>query len=85
MSVPPDRRRAQAFVVQGCRAASLEARDMVEKNVPRHRTGGDLEAPEMVCADVLTKYEHEVKGPLDFRGSGVNRHTCFGGAHPRDK
>jgi len=30
---------------------------------------GDLEAPEVVCADVLTKYKHEVKGPLDFRGS----------------
>lgn len=44
--------------------------------------GGDLEAPEVVCADVLTKYKHEVKGPLDFRGSGVNRHACFGGAHP---
>jgi hypothetical protein len=45
--------------------------------------GGDLEAPEVVCADVLTKYKHEVKGPLDVRGSGVNRHTCFGGAQHR--
>jgi Tannase and feruloyl esterase len=44
--------------------------------------GGDLEAPDVVCADVLTKYKHEVKGPLDFSGSGVNRHICFGGAHP---
>jgi hypothetical protein len=38
--------------------------------------GGDLESPEVVCADVLTKYKHEVKGPLDFSGSGVNRHVC---------
>jgi hypothetical protein len=36
--------------------------------------------PEVVCADVLTKYEHEVKGPLDFSGSGVNRKICGGGA-----
>jgi hypothetical protein len=33
--------------------------------------GGDLEVPEVVRADVLTKYKHEVKGPLDFPGSGV--------------
>jgi len=38
--------------------------------------GGDLESPEVVCADVLTKYKREVKGPLDFSGSGVNRHVC---------
>jgi hypothetical protein len=38
--------------------------------------GGDLEAPEVVCSDVLTKYKHEVKGRLDFSGSGVNRHVC---------
>jgi hypothetical protein len=25
---------------------------------------------------VLTKYKREVKGPLDFSGSGVNRHVC---------
>ncbi|PYM31217.1 MAG: hypothetical protein DMD80_00785 [Candidatus Rokuibacteriota bacterium] len=41
--------------------------------------GGDLEAPEVVCVDVLTKYKHEVKGPLDFSGSGVNRNICVGG------
>jgi hypothetical protein len=32
---------------------------------------------------VLTKYKREVKGPLDFSGSGVNRHICFGGAEPK--
>ncbi len=40
------------------------------------RCGGDLETPEVVCADVLTKYKHEVKGPLDYYGSGVDRHVC---------
>jgi len=45
--------------------------------------GGDLEEPEVVCADVLTKYKHEVKGPLDVSGSGVNRHICFGAAEPK--
>ncbi len=38
--------------------------------------GGDLEEPEVVCADVVTKYKHEVNGPLDFRGTGVNRRIC---------
>jgi hypothetical protein len=30
----------------------------------------------VVCADVLTKYKHEVKGPLDFSDTGVNRFEC---------
>jgi hypothetical protein len=38
--------------------------------------GGNLEKRDVVCADVLTKYKHEEKGPLDYRGSGVNRHVC---------
>ena len=42
--------------------------------------GGNLEKRRIVCADVLTKYKHEVNGPLDYRGSGVNRHAC---EHPR--
>jgi hypothetical protein len=44
--------------------------------------GGDLETPEVVCADVLAKYTHEVKGPLDFSASVKDHHVCFGGAHP---
>ena len=44
--------------------------------------GGDLETPEVVCADVLTKYKHEVKGPLSFKDSVKDPHVCFGGAHP---
>ena len=38
--------------------------------------GGNLEKRRVVCADVLTKYKHEVDGPLDFTGSGVDRHEC---------
>ena len=41
--------------------------------------GGDLEVPEVVCADVLAKYKHEMNGPLDFSGMGVNRYACSGG------
>lgn len=42
--------------------------------------GGNLEEREIVCADVLTKYKHEEKGHLGYRGTGVNRHAC---EHPR--
>jgi hypothetical protein len=38
--------------------------------------GGNLEARPVVCADVLTKYKHEARGPLDFDGTGVNRMSC---------
>jgi hypothetical protein len=38
--------------------------------------GGNLEKRTVVCADVLTKYKHEVKGPLDFGGTGVTRMGC---------
>jgi len=38
--------------------------------------GGNLETRRVVCADVLTKYKHEVRGSLDFDGTGVNRQEC---------
>ncbi len=38
--------------------------------------GGNLETPSTVCNDVLVKYKHEVKGPLDFTGTGFNRFEC---------
>jgi hypothetical protein len=43
--------------------------------------GGNLEKRRVVCADVLTKYKHEVKGPLDFSDTGVNRFECFREGH----
>jgi hypothetical protein len=43
--------------------------------------GGNLETRSVVCADVLARYKHEVKGPLDFRGTGVNPFQCFRDHH----
>jgi hypothetical protein len=40
--------------------------------------GGNLEKRRTVCADVLTKYKHEVNGNLDFDGTGVDRRDCDG-------
>lgn len=40
------------------------------------RCGGNLERRDVVCADVLAKYKHEVNGHLDYRGTGVNRRAC---------
>ena len=40
--------------------------------------GGNLEKQTTVCADILVKYKHETKGPLDYRGTGVNRRVCEG-------
>jgi len=48
------------------------------------RCGGNLEKRRVVCADVLTKYKHEVKGPPDFEGTGVDRDDCFRGRHDDD-
>jgi tannase/feruloyl esterase len=39
--------------------------------------GGNLEKRRVVCSDVLAKYKHEAKGPLDFNGTGVNRLGCI--------
>jgi hypothetical protein len=39
--------------------------------------GGNLETPEVVCADVLVKYKHEANGQLDFHGAAVNRAMCL--------
>jgi hypothetical protein len=39
--------------------------------------GGNLEKRTTVCSDVLTKYKHEVRGPLDFGGTGVTRIGCI--------
>jgi feruloyl esterase len=38
--------------------------------------GGNLETREVVCADVLAKYKHEVKGQPDFDASGIERKRC---------
>jgi hypothetical protein len=38
--------------------------------------GSNLETRDIVCADVLVKYKHEVRGRPDFKGSGVERGLC---------
>ena len=38
--------------------------------------GGNLETTPTVCEDVLVKYKQEVKGPLDYTGTGFNRNEC---------
>jgi len=43
--------------------------------------GGNLEKRRVVCADVLTRYKHEVNGRLDFKGTGVDREECRRGSH----
>jgi hypothetical protein len=43
--------------------------------------GGNLETPEVVCADVPARYKHEVRGPLAYAGSGVNPRICAAAAH----
>lgn len=45
------------------------------------RCGGNLEKTRVVCNDVLVKYKHEVSGPLDFAGTGVDRSECFRERH----
>jgi len=41
-----------------------------------YHCGGNLETIPTVCDDVLVEYKHEVKGPLDYTGTGVNRFEC---------
>jgi hypothetical protein len=40
------------------------------------RCAGDLESQVVVCNDALTRYKHEVRGKLDFDGTGVNARLC---------
>jgi hypothetical protein len=46
--------------------------------------GGNLETSAVVCADVLTRYKHEVDGGLDYRGTGVNGLECTDRGSDRD-
>ncbi len=38
--------------------------------------GGNLETPEVVCDSVLVKYQHEVKGKLDYKAGGTRHSEC---------
>lgn len=48
--------------------------------------GGNLEQPRVVCRDALAAFQHEVRGPLDLAGSGLDREVCerHGGRGDRD-
>ena len=46
--------------------------------------GGNLETAAVVCPDVIVKYKHEVNGPLDYRGTGVNPGVCKKGKGGND-
>ena len=63
-------------------AASWHCGGDLEKNVP---VGLPLSGPPglpVACYDVLVKYKHEVNGPLDYEGSGVNPSMCVGRPRP---
>ena len=55
----------------------------LEKNTP---VGTPLSGPSgqpVACYDVLVKYKHEVNGPLDYEGGGVNPAICSVNGSPR--
>src|SRR5215813_10906628 len=47
--------------------------------------GGDLETRQTVCNDVLARYKHEVRGNLDFSGTGLNPSDCHQGKDDDDR
>jgi len=63
-------------------AANWHCGGDLEKNIP---VGTPLSGPPgqpVACYDVLAKYKHEVNGPLDYEGSGVDPAICHaGGPH----
>ena len=65
-------------------AANWHCGGDLEKNIP---VGTPLSGPPgrpVPCYDVLAKYKHEVNGPLDYQGSGVNPAVCLGDNHDHD-
>jgi len=61
-------------------AANWSCGGDLEKNIP---VGTPLSGPPgqpVPCYDVLAKYKHEVNGPLDYQGSGLNPAVCPGPA-----
>lgn len=63
-------------------AANWQCGGDLEKNTP---VGTPLSGPPgqpVACYDVLAKYKHEVHGPLDYEGSGVDPDMCTGSHRP---
>jgi hypothetical protein len=46
--------------------------------------GGNLEQPRVVCGDALARFKHEVRGPIDFAASGLDRRVCERRGHHGD-
>jgi hypothetical protein len=64
-------------------AANWQCGGDLERNIP---VGTPLSGPpgqRVACYDVLARYKHEAKGPLDFEGSGVDPAICQADGPPR--
>ena len=57
-------------------AANWHCGGDLEKNVPVGTPLSGAPGQPVPCYDVLAKYKHEVNGPLDYQGSGVDPDTC---------
>ncbi|HEU4391507.1 MAG TPA: tannase/feruloyl esterase family alpha/beta hydrolase, partial [Blastocatellia bacterium] len=83
--VPPDRILAQniaAGVVTRSRPLCPYPQTAVYNgsgdinDAANYRCSGNLEERRVICADVITRFTHEMKGPLDFRDTGVTKQMC---------
>jgi len=63
-------------------AANWHCGGNLETNIPVGTPISGAPGQPVPCYDVLAKYKHEVNGPLDYQGSGLNPSTCPGPAQP---
>ena len=63
-------------------AANWHCGGDMEKNIPVGTPLSGSPGQPVACYDVLAKYKHEVNGPLDYQGSGLNPAMCPGPAQP---
>jgi hypothetical protein len=63
-------------------AANWHCGGDLENNVPVGTPISGAPGQPVPCYDVLAKYKHEVNGPLDYQGSGLNPSMCPGPAQP---
>jgi tannase/feruloyl esterase len=63
-------------------AANWQCGGDLEQNVPVGTPLSGAPGQPVPCYDVLVKYKHEVNGPLDYQGSGLNPAMCPGPAQP---
>ena len=65
-------------------AANWQCGGNLEKNVPVGTPISGAPGRPVPCYDVLAKYKHEVNGPLDYEGSGVDPDACHDHDHDHD-